>query len=162
MISCLHGRHLWYLPRFFLISFSVRPGQVFRKPCLIDLRRRVVFGMKSAACKYWDSSGFEVFARMLLTTFSDFCGPRGTCNIPVFLFLVPLIVSYPFLWMDIACLSSVVLHPSSHNTPNDINGAVFIFGKMWICLASFLRPGIWSVAICVNSIFLPCGSLAFI
>ena len=64
--------------------------------------------------------------------------------------------------MDIACLSSVMVHPSSHKTPNDINGAVYIFGKMWICLASLLRPGSLSVAICVDSIVLTSGSLAFI
>ena len=59
-------------------------------------------------------------------------------------------------------LSSVMVHPSSHKTPNYINGAVCIFGKMWICLACFLRPGSWSVAICLYSIVLPYGSLAFV
>ena len=99
---------------------------------------------------------------MLCTTFFYFCVPRGTSHSPVFLFLVPLIVSYPLLWMDISCLSSVVVHPSSHKTPNYINGAVCIFGKMWICLAWLLRPGIWSVAMCVYSIVVTYGSLAFI
>ena len=33
---------------------------------------------------------------------------------------------------------------------------------MWIGLDSLLRPGIWSVAICVDSIVLPSGGLAFI
>ena len=64
--------------------------------------------------------------------------------------------------MYIACLYSVMVHPSSHKTPNDINGADWIFGEMWICLASLLRPGIWSVAICVDFIVLPSCSLAFI
>ena len=64
--------------------------------------------------------------------------------------------------MDISCLSGVVVHPSSHKTPNDINGDVCILGKMWICLSRLLIPGSWSVAICVNSIVLPSGSLDFI
>ena len=64
--------------------------------------------------------------------------------------------------MYISCLYSVMVHPSSHINPNDINGDVCIFGKMWIYLACFLRPGSWSVAICVDSIVLPSGSLAFI
>ena len=91
-----------YLSRCFLISFSVRPGQVFMNPCLIALRRLAVVGLRSFACKYLASSGFEFFAIMLFTTFSDCCGPRGTSQIPVFLFLVPLIIYYPFLCMDIA------------------------------------------------------------
>ena len=33
---------------------------------------------------------------------------------------------------------------------------------MWICLASLLRPGSWSVDICVEYIVLPYGSLALI
>ena len=93
------------------MSFSVRPGQVFRKPCFIALRRLDVVGLKTAACKYWASSSFEVCVRMLFTTFIDFCGPRGTSHIPVFFILVPK-----------SCLSSVMVHPSSHRTPNDING----------------------------------------
>ena len=36
-----------------------------------------------------------------------------------------------------------------------------MFGKMWICVASLLRPGSWGVDICVNYIMLPSGSLAF-
>ena len=68
----------------------------------------------------------------------------------------------PFFLMYIAFLSGVVVHLSSHNTPNDNNGAVWIFGKIWICLISVFRPGIWSVDICVYSIVLPYGSLVFI
>ena len=144
------------------ISFSLRPGQVFRKPCLIALRILDIVGPKSAACKYWASYGFEVCTRMLFTTFSDCCGPRGIFHIPVFLSLVPLIIYFPFFWIEIACLSNVMVHPASHKTPNDINGDVFIFGKMWICLAILLRPDSFSVAMCVNSIVLPSGSLALI
>ena len=117
------------LLRCFLIIFSVIPGQVFSKLCLITLRRLALVGLKSAACKYLASSGFEVCARMLFTTFSDCCGPRGTSHIRVFLFLVPLIISSPLFWMEIACLSNAMVHPSSHNTPNDINGDVCIFEK---------------------------------
>ena len=86
--------------RCFLMIFSVRPVQVFRKLCLIAFRRIAVVGLKSDACKYWDSSGFEVCARMLFTKFSDFFGPRGTSQIPVFLFLVPLIIYSPLFCID--------------------------------------------------------------
>ena len=55
-----------------------------------------------------------------------------------------------------------MVNPSSHKTPNDINGAIFIFGKMWICLACLLRLGIWSVATSQDSIVLPSVSLAVI
>ena len=130
----------FYLSRCFLISFFMRPCQVFRKPGLIDLRRLAVLGMKISACKYMSSSVFKVCAKMLFTTFSSYCGPRGTFHIPVF-FLVPLIIYSPLFWMDIDRISSVMMYPSSHNTPNDINGVVYIFGKMLICLASLLRPG---------------------
>ena len=116
----------------FLMIVSVRPGHVFRKSCLVALSRLSVVGLKSAAYKYWASSSSEVCARVIFTTFSYCCGPRGASHIPVLLFLVPLIISSPFFWMYISCLSSVMLHPSSHRTPNDINGDVCIFGKMWI------------------------------
>ena len=122
----------------FLDQFYLRPGQVFRKPCLIALRILAIVGLKSAACKYLASSSFEVCARMLLTTFSDFCVPRGTSHIPVLLFLVPLIISSPLFWMEIACLSSMMVHPSSHKTPNYIIGAVCIFGKCGSVSLDFL------------------------
>ena len=99
---------------------------------------------------------------MLCTTFCDCCVPRGTSQIPVLFFMVPLIFSSLLLWTDISCLSCVMVHPPSYDTPNDINGAVWIFGKMWICLACFLRHGSWSVAMCADSIVLPSGSLDFI
>ena len=129
---------------------------------MIALRRLAVVGTKSDACKYWDSFGFEVCAKLLFTTFSDCCAPRETSHIPVLLFLAPLNISFPLFWIDIAFLSSVMVHPYSHKTPNDINGAVYIFGKMWIYLASLIKPGSCSVAICVDSIVLPPSSLAFI
>ena len=117
-----------YFSRSFLMSFSVRTGQVFRKYFLVDLRILAVVGLKSAAIKYWDRFGFEVCARMFFTTFSDCCGPRGTSHTPVLLFMVPLIIYSPFFWIEISILSSVMVHLSSHKTPNDINGAVCIFG----------------------------------
>ena len=127
-----------------MISF-----QIFRLPFLVALRILAVVEMKSAACKYWASSGFEFFSRMLFTTFSDYCGPRGTSHIPVFLFLVPLVISSPFFWMIISCLYSVMVHPSSHKTHNNINGAVCISGEMCIYLVCLLRNGSWSLAIFV-------------
>ena len=131
------------------MSFSVRPVHVSRELSLVALRRLSVVGMKSAACKYWASSGFEFCSRMLFTTFSDYCGPRGTSHIPVFLFLFPLVIYSPLFWMDIYFLSSVIVHPSSHKTPNNINGAVCIFGEMCIYLVCLLINGSWSVALVV-------------
>ena len=75
---------------------------------------------------------------MLLTKISDCCDPRDTYHIPVFLFLFPFIIPYPFFWMDIAFLSNVTVHPSSHRTPNDINGAVYIFGKCGYVFLDYL------------------------
>ena len=140
----------------------MRPVHIFRKPCLISLRRLAVVRLKSAACKYWDISGFEVCARMLCTKFSYCCVPRGTSHIPVFLFLISMNISPPLFLMDISCLFGVMVHPSSYKTPHNINGAVCIFGKMWICLTCLIRPSTWSVAMFVDSIMIPFGNLAFI
>ena len=98
--------------RCFFTIFYVKLGHIFRKPCLIALSGLALVGLKSDACKYWSSSGFEVYARMLYTTFSGSCVPRGTSHIPVFLFLVPLVIYSPFFWMYITCLSSVMVNPS--------------------------------------------------
>ena len=109
--------------------FSVRPIYVFRKPCFIALLKLAVVGLKIDACRYWDSYGLDVCTRIVFVTASGFCVSRGTSHILVFLFLVPLIISWPLFCTDIYCLSSVMVHPSSHNIPNDISGAVFIFWK---------------------------------
>ena len=127
--------------RCFLIRFSVKPSQVFTEPYLITLIRTAVFGMNSATRKFLASSGFKFCSRILFTKFSDCCCPRGTFCIPVILLMVPSIISSPLFWMEIYCLSSVMVHTSSHKTPNDINEDVCIFGKMWIYLAILLRPG---------------------
>ena len=55
-----------------------------------------------------------------------------------------------------------VANPSSYKNPNYINEAVCIFGKMWIYLDCLHRPSSWSVAIRVDSVLIPSGSLAFI
>ena len=148
--------------RWLLISFSLRPCHVFSKPCLITLRKIVVVGLKSSAFKNCNSSDFYVCAMILFVTDSDCWVSKGTSHIPIFLFLVTLIIYFPFLWTDISCLSNVMFFPSSHKTPNDINGSVFIFGKIWICLACFLRPGSWSVAMREGSIVIPSYILAII
>ena len=70
--------------------------------------------------------------------------------------------SCPLFWTDISYLSSVMVHPSSHNTPNEINVSVFIFGKMCICLACLLRPASRRFAMCQESIMLTSRSLAVI
>ena len=148
--------------RCFLRSFPMRPGQVFRKPCLIAFRILAVVELKSAACKYLSSCGFDVYARMLFTTFYDFCGPRGTSHIPIFWFLVPFYYLFS-IFIDehwYCCLVWCCIH--HHKTPDDINAAVCIFWGMRICLASLIRPGSWSVAICVDYIVLSSISLAFI
>ena len=56
---------------FLLISFSVRPGHVFRKPYLMALRRLAVVRLNSASYKYCASYGFDVFVIMLFFTASD-------------------------------------------------------------------------------------------
>ena len=71
--------------RCFLISFSVRPGRVFRKPRLVALRRPAVVGLKISAYKYLASSGIEVF--------SECCSPNflivvAQGALPTFLFLL--------------------------------------------------------------------------
>ena len=141
--------------KFFLVRFSVRSGQVFRKPCLIALRSIYVVVLNSSAWRYCASSGLVVWARILFASDSYCCVSRGTSHIPVCLFLVPFIISCPFLWTVISCLSSVVVHPQSHNTPNDISGGVLILGVMWLCLDCFCSPGIWSVSMCDDSIVIP-------
>ena len=88
--------------------------------------------------------------------------PWGTSQIPDFLFLVPLIISCPFFWTDISCLSVVMVHISSHKTPNVISGDVFIFGEIWIYLACLLIPGSWSVPMGEDSMVIPSGSLDII
>ena len=143
---------------FFIITF-VRPGKVFRFPCLVALRRLDFVGIKIDAWRYCASSGLVVWSRMLIVTDSVFFY-RGNYHIPVCLFLVPLIFSCPFFWTDISWLSSVMVHTSSHNTPNYINGAVAILGEMWICLACLLRPGRWSFSMCDDSIVIPYDSIA--
>ena len=151
-----------YFSRCFLVSFSVRPGQVFRKPCLIDLRRIYVVGLKSAAWRYCNRSGLVLWSRILFYVASDYFVSWGTPQIPVFLFLVPLSFSCPFFWTYISCSSSVVVHPSSHKTPNDISGYVFIFGSIWICLTFLIGPGSWIVDIFDYFIVIPSGSLAVV
>ena len=92
------------------MSFYVRPGHVFRNPCLIALRRLPVVGLKSNACKYCNSCGFEVCAIIFFITFYDCCIPKGTSHIPVFLFLITLIMSYPLFWIEISCLYSAMVY----------------------------------------------------
>ena len=145
--------------RWFLMIFSVRLGQLFRKPCLIGLRRIGAIGLKSDAWVYCSSSGLVVWGIMLFYTNSDCCVSMVTSHITVCLFLVHFIICCTF-FTDISCFYIMMVHPSSHRTPNDISASVLIFEDIWICLACFLRTGIWSVAICDESIVLPYVSLA--
>ena len=54
----------------------------------------------------------------------------------------------------------MMVHPSSHKTPNDISGAVLIFEKIRICLTCLLMTGCWSVVIYDNFMVLQSGSLS--
>ena len=112
---------LLYFSRCLLVIFSVRPGQVFREPCLVALRSLDAVGMKISELSYCASYGLVVYSRMLFVTASYFFQDNFPHS--------SLIVSCPFLWNKISCLYSVLVHPSSHKTPNDISGAVFIGGK---------------------------------
>ena len=81
--------------RFSLIQFSMRPVQVFRKPCLIALRRLYVLRLKSAAWRYFASSVF-FWDRMLLATASGCCVSRAIHHVNVCLFLVHFFTYCPF------------------------------------------------------------------
>ena len=110
------------------INPSVSPGQVLMKPSSIDLSRLVVVGLKSSAWRYCTSYGVFVWDVMLFAAISDCFISRGTSCIPVNWLLVPFNIFCPFFWTYIYCLSSMVVHPSSHKTHNDISGDVLIFG----------------------------------
>ena len=110
------------------MSFSVRPGHIFRKPFLIALRRISVVGVNSSACKYCASYGLDACSIMLFTAVYYYCVTRGTSHIPVLLFLLPLIIPFPLFWTEISYFSSVMVHPLSHKTYNYNSGDVFIFG----------------------------------
>ena len=140
----------------FLDNFFCEARPRLQETFLFSLSIIDEVGLKRYACKYWDSSGFEVFPRVLFSTFSACCGPRGNSHIPVFLFMVPLITSSLLFWIDVSIFSIVEVHPSSHKTPIDI------YGDMWICFVFLLRPGIWRAAICMDSVVYPYDSLAFI
>ena len=96
---------------------------------------------------------------MLFITAAGCWVSRGNSHIPIFLLLATLIIYCPLFWTDIYCLFSVMVHPLLNKTTNKINGAVLIFGKIWICLACLIIPDSWSVAILEDSIVLPYGSL---
>ena len=128
--------------------------------CLIALSRLAVVELKSAAWRNCDSYGLVVWDRKSFVAASECCVSRGTSPISFCLFLVPFIIPYTFIWTDISCLSSVMVHQSSYNNPNDISGAIFIYGEILIWLAFLLRPGIWSVFVCDEPIVLPYASLS--
>ena len=138
-----------------LISFSVRPGHIFKKSYFISLGRFYVVGLKSVACRYCDSSRLYGCTRMLFVASSYSCVFRGNYHIPYLLFLVYLFIYCCLFWNDISCLSSVMVNPSSHKTPNYISGDVLIIGKRFICLTLLLRSDSWSVAMDEDSIVLP-------
>ena len=89
----------------------MRPVQVFRKPCFIDLGRIDVVDLISAAWRHCESSGFVVWAIMLSAKISDCFVSRESYQIPVCLFMVLLIICCPLFWNGISCLSNVMVHP---------------------------------------------------
>ena len=78
-------------PVCLLMSFYVSPGQVLRKPCLIDLSRLAIFGLNSSAWRYCASSGLFFWSRILFVVDSNCFIFRETSHIPVCLFLVLLL-----------------------------------------------------------------------
>ena len=115
--------------RFFLMKFSVRPVQVLRKTFLIALRRLDVVGLKlrhggTVPVMVW-FSGTELY----LKPFLIFVSQGG---LPAFLFACScfLLLFVVHFFNYISCLSSVMVCPSSYKTPNDISGAVFVFGEI--------------------------------
>ena len=75
------------------------------------LAKGLVFGLKSAACKYCTSSYFYVCVIMLFVTASDCCIYRGTSHIPACLFLVSLIIYCTFYGLTyIFCLVWWCIH----------------------------------------------------
>ena len=95
---------------------------------MIELRRFVVIGPKSAAWKDCDSSGLFIWDRILFTTIFDCFVYRGTYHIPVCLLLVPFNICCTFDF-TVNVWYSVMMHPSSNKTHNNISGAVIIFGR---------------------------------
>ena len=106
------------------INCSVRPDQVLRKSSSIALMMIAVVRLKSVSCIYCDSSGLVAWSSMVFATYTCCCVSRGNSHIPIFLFLVNFIIFGPFFLTEIYCLSSVMVHPSSHKNPNDISGAI--------------------------------------
>ena len=127
----MHVSH-FCVPWFFNMTFdkfSCEACTSIQEILSISLRSLTVFGLKSDAWRYCASSGLDVCAGILFLTASYFCVSRGSSHIPVFFFLVPLIISCQFFCTGISCLSSVIVHSSSHKTPNNIIGDIFISGK---------------------------------
>ena len=103
LVDCSPCLLVWRCPIFlfldfsrcFLMSFSMRPGQVLGKSCLVALRRLAV-GMKSDTWRYCVSSGLVVWSRMSFSTTSDCCVSKETSQVLICLFLVPLAISCTF------------------------------------------------------------------
>ena len=150
-----------YFSKFLLIDTFLRPVHVLRKPFFIDLRRIVAVGISSFAWKYYANYGLVFWYIILFTTGFYFCGARLTSQIPVCLFLVPFNIFSSLYCTVVYCWSSVIVHPSSHRIPNNMNGSVVVWGGMWICLYFLVRSGIWSVTTCDNLIVIPYVSLEF-
>ena len=109
---------------------------------------------------YWIDSSNKSSRVIYKTLFHRLsCLLSWTFNIPVCFSWCLLLFVVHFLTV-ISCWSSVMIHPSPHKTPNAISRAVIIFGIIWICLAFFIRPGIWSVAIYEDYVVLPYASLS--
>ena len=153
---------LIYFYSCILINPSVRPRHVLRKPCLINLRRRVFVGIKISTWKYFENSALVVWSRILFTICFYCCVSIGTSHIPVCLFLVPLNIICPLFCTVIICCSSLTVHPLSHSTPYNMSGTVIVVGKIWIRLASLVSNYSRSVATCESSMVMLYVSLSVI
>ena len=122
----------------------------------------MLLGSKSVAWRYFASSGFRCLWQNAIRHSFWLLFFQGQFPHSSSLFSGPFKYFLHIFFTGIYFLSSVMVHPSSHKTPNYISGDVFTFGQMWICLDCLLIPGICSVAMCEDSIVLPSGSLAVI
>ena len=95
--------------RCLLMSFSVRPGQVTRKPCLISLRRIDVVGLKSYACKYCAVTGLVLLDTIYETHDNNNKNSTNSCNS-----------------VDILALATHSVVEVSEGIPWSINYAVYI------------------------------------
>ena len=85
---------------------------------------------------------------------------NGDSHIIMCLFLCSVSICFPFFHHLVLCFYSVMVQPSSHRTPKDISGGVFIAGEILILLSYLDITVSGKVVIGFYSVLLPYGSLA--